>query len=279
MERGQPSQTALGAAAYRAAHQVLEHGRIFRDPLALRILGDAAADAVQRARDDPSSRGLRVYLAARARFAEDRIAEAIARGVRQVVILGAGLDTYAYRAPTVDGLRVFEVDHPATQSWKRDLLTRASIAVPDDVTFVAVDFERESLEHALSAAGFGREAPAFFFWLGVVPYLSVDAVHATLAFIGDQPGGAQAVFDYSDPPDSLDAAGRERHGALAARVAALGETMVTHFTPEQLREMLTALGFARIEDLGPSAIAERYYPAGGNPRRSRGGHLVWAATG
>src|SRR5689334_8184254 len=133
METGLPSLTALGAARHRAAHQVLEGGRIFHDPLALRILGSDAETVAREA--DERAGGLRLFIAARARLAEDTLAAAIARGTRQLVVLGAGLDTYAYRAPLAGGLRVFEVDHPATQAWKRSLLEAAGIAIPRALTF------------------------------------------------------------------------------------------------------------------------------------------------
>src|SRR5208283_4755726 len=113
---------SLAAAAHRAAHQVLEQGRIFADPLALRILGKDAETVAREAEKQPSARRMRIFIAARARFAEDALAAAVERGVRQLVVLGAGLDTYAYRSPLRDRLRIFEVDHPATQAWKRQCL-------------------------------------------------------------------------------------------------------------------------------------------------------------
>ena len=125
----QASRTALGAARQRAAHQTLERGRIFSDPLALRILGSDAEPLNPDAENEVTRRGLRLFLAARTRFAEDALAASIPRGLRQVVILGAGLDTYAYRSPLIDGLRVFEVDHPATQTWKRQRLAEAAMFV------------------------------------------------------------------------------------------------------------------------------------------------------
>src|SRR5580658_4980794 len=114
MQRGQPSRTALSAAAHRAAHQVLEQGRFFYDPLALRILGPDAMAMVREAAEVPSRRSMRIFIAVRTRFAEDALAAAVARGARQLVVLGAGLDTYAYRSPFGKRLRIFEVDHPAT---------------------------------------------------------------------------------------------------------------------------------------------------------------------
>ncbi len=166
MQQGQPSRTALGAACHRAVHQVLEGGRIFTDPLAVRILGADAAAAVRDAKRDPSRRRLRLFIAVRTRFAEDALTAAVARGVRQLVVLGAGLDTYAYRTAVGEGLHVFEVDHPATQTWKRQRLSEAAIPVPSTLTFAPVDFEREALADSLAAVGFDAAQQTFFTWLG-----------------------------------------------------------------------------------------------------------------
>src|SRR5271157_2024662 len=122
MQPEEPSRTALGAAAHRAVHQVLERGRIFSDPLAVRILGADAETTLRDAENNPARRKLRLFIAVRTRFAEDALAAAVARGVRQLVVLGAGLDTFAYRNPFGEQLHVFEVDHPATQAWKRERL-------------------------------------------------------------------------------------------------------------------------------------------------------------
>jgi methyltransferase (TIGR00027 family) len=141
-----PSRTALFVAAYRAAHQTLDGGRIFADPFALRILGELAHTGIEEAADDPAQRLLRLFIAARSRFAEDCLSAAVSRGVRQVVILGAGLDTFSLRNPHAElGLRVFEVDHPATQSWKRERLRQEGLATPSLLTFVPIDFERQDL--------------------------------------------------------------------------------------------------------------------------------------
>ena len=188
MQPGEPSHTALGAAAHRAVHQVLEHGRIFADPLAVRILGADAEAAVRDAENNPSRRMLRLFVAVRTRFAEDAMAAAVARGVRQLVVLGAGLDTYAYRNAFAETLHVFEVDHPATQAWKRQWLAEAAIPLPHTLTFAPIDFQRETLADGLAAAGFDPAKQSFFTWLGVVPYLSVQAVFSTLEFIARLPG-------------------------------------------------------------------------------------------
>ena len=277
MQTGQPSRTALGAAALRAAHQVLDGAAIFTDALAVRILG-GDADAMLRDASDVSRQRLRWFIAIRSRIAEDALASAVRRGVRQLVVLGAGLDTYAYRTPPSNDLRIFEVDHPATQAWKRERLAAAAIALPPTLRFVPVDFERETLADSLGAAGFDPAQQTFFTWLGVVPYLSEPAVFATLGTIAGVPGGAHVVFDYVNPTASIaGAASRAAHEALAARVAALGETLQCYFDSAELGARLAELGFRDIEDLGPGQIAERFFP-GRVASSSGGGHVLRAAT-
>lgn len=276
MEPGQPSQTALSVAAHRAAHQILEQGRIFADPLALRILGKEAKDVVRGA-DEPSKRRMRIFVAARTRFAEDNLANALMRGVRQLVMLGAGLDTYAYRSASRGELRIFEVDHPATQAWKRQRLAHAEIALPDFLTFAPINFERESLADALVSVGFDPTQQSFFTWLGVVPYLTEDAIRSTLSFIVSLPGGSHVVFDYSDPPERLSPEIRVAHEKRAAYVAALGEPWISYFEAETLRAKSLNFGFSEIEDLGPPEIAARYFPGQVGSMPARGGHIVRAS--
>jgi methyltransferase (TIGR00027 family) len=277
METGQPSRTARAAAAHRAVHQVIEKGLIFADPLAIPILGDVEA-LVREADQNPHRRAMRIFIAARTRFAEDALATAVAKGVRQLVVLGAGLDTYAYRSAMRDRLRIFEVDHPATQAWKRQRLAEAGIPLPGALTFVPVDFERETLGDGLVAAGFDPAQRSFFTWLGVVPYLTEEAVFVTLRFIGSLPGGAQVVFDYSNPPDSLSAEMRAVHDMRAAHVAEVGEAWVSYFESEALAAKLMTLGFTEIEDLGPPRIAARYFPQRVGSAPGNGGHIVRAST-
>jgi methyltransferase (TIGR00027 family) len=281
MESGEPSRTARAAAFHRAAHQLLEQGRIFSDPLAVPILGEPAETIVRHAEDRPSGRRMRIFIAARTRFAEDALSAsvtaAVGRGTRQLVVLGAGLDTYAYRGAWRDRLRVFEVDHPATQAWKRHRLEQAAITVPECLTFAPIDFERETLSHGLAAAGFDPAQPAFFTWLGVVPYLTAEATFSTLGFIASLTNGAHVVFDYSDPPDTLPAEMRAYHDRRAAHVAELGEPWINYFEPKDLRVQLLSLGFTEVEDLGPPQIAARYFPDRAAGVRERGGHIVRAS--
>jgi methyltransferase (TIGR00027 family) len=280
MQPGQPSRTALGAAGLRAAHQVLDGAAIFVDPLALRILGADADDLVSEAKaeTDPFRQRLRWFIAIRSRIAEDALAASIACGVRQLVVLGAGLDTTAYRAPPSQDLRIFEVDHPATQAWKRARLTEADIPLPAALTFVPVDFERETLAQGLAAAGFDFTQQTFFTWLGVVPYLTDAAIFSTLGFIAGLSGGAHVVFDYVNPTASvIEPARRAAHEALAARVAAAGESIRNHFDSDALDVRLKALGFREVEDFGWAEIAARFFP--GRPASAGGGaHVLRAST-
>jgi methyltransferase (TIGR00027 family) len=278
MQIGEPSRTAWAAALYRAAHQVLEHGRIFSDPLALRILGADADSVTREVEQRLSGTAMRIFVAVRTRFAEDALAAAFERGVRQLVVLGAGLDTYAYRGTLRDRLRIFEVDHPATQAWKRERLAEAAIPLPESLSFAPIDFERDTLAGGLAAAGFDPAQPTFFIWLGVVPYLPEEAVWATLGFIASLPNGAHVVFDYGDPPASLSPEMRADHDRRAARVAELGEPLITYFESDELRARLLSLGFSEVEDLGPPQIAARYFPNRVASIPDRGGHILRAAT-
>ena len=287
MREMEPSQTAFAAAAHRAAHQLLEQGRIFADPLALAILGQDARTVAEKAQARPSQRGMRLFIAARSRFAETSVSSGVAtRGVRQLVMLGAGLDTFAYRSPLAFRLRVFEVDHPATQAWKRRRLAESGIALPPTLAFAPVDFDRDSLLGRLVEAGFDPARRSVFTWLGVVPYLTTATVRATLQLIGALPGGAEVVFDYGDPPATLSPDALAAHEDRATRVAALGEPFLSHFEPAVLHEMLRELGFSEIEDRGPKALFEAYFAAALPAARTvangalpeRGGHVIFAAT-
>ena len=261
MQTGQPSRTALGAAIYRAAHQTLEGGRIFSDPMARVVLGPEADALISAFSADPAQGQMRVFMAARSRFAEDSVARAVARGVRQVVILGAGLDTFSLRNPHAPlGLRVFEVDHPATQAWKRDRLKEANLAIPATLTFAPMDFTCQDLAHELAAAGFQADQPAFFCWLGVVPYLRREAISAILRFIASLPG-AEVVFDYSEPLENYSPERRVNVEALAALTASVGEPWLSHFDPAELARDLRQHGFDELEDLGRGDIAVRYLGA------------------
>ena len=260
MESAFPSKTALRVALRRAAHQVYDaHPLVLDDPIAVPILGAAYAEELRRTPtrpDRPFSVALRAFIVARSRYAEDNLAQAVARGVTQYVLLGAGLDTFAHRNP-FPHLRVFEVDHPATQRWKRDLLQSSNLAVPANLTYAAVDFERESLPERLKATGFDVNAPAFFAWLGVVPYLTLTAFRSTVSFIGSQPAGSGVALDYGQPRSALPFVEQLAHDSIASRVQQAGEPFQLFFTPSEIATEFTA--FRVMEDLGAPEINARYF--------------------
>ena len=258
MREEKASQTALGAAIHRANHQRIEGGFIFRDPLATRIVEGAGGYGALLEEGGAENRGLRLFIAARSRFAEDKLAAATReRGVRQLVVLGAGLDTFAYRQPRDSALRLFEVDHPATQAWKRTRLDAAGIAIPPNLTFVPVDFEKQSLRPQLEANGFDPGQPSFFMILGVIAYLSQAAIDELLATLGGF-AACEFAWDYSIPPEMLGAEQRKFHDALIERTTAAGELYQSLFAPDRMSEMLHAAGFAPTEDLDVYDLLARY---------------------
>lgn len=254
MDQGQPSRTALASAAARAAHLVVDgEPRIFEDRLAGVLLGDSADDLVAVHRDDTIAEDLarmRVAMTTRSRYTEDRLSEAVRRGIGQYVILGAGLDSFAYRSTLGGQLRVFEVDHPSTQAWKRERLAAAFVAVSDATTFVPVDFRVDSLTDRLVAGGFDPSEPAFVSWLGVTQYLPREALEATLDVIGGFATGTELVVEYLVPGDMRDASGQALADFFMPRAAETGEPWLSFYRPSAIGELLAARHFAVAEDVG-----------------------------
>ena len=228
------------------------------DPLAVRIIGErAAANLPEQPRNFVAAR-FRAFMAARSRFAEDELAAAVGRGTRQYVVLGAGLDTFAYRNPFPE-LRVFEVDHPATQAWKKQRLARTGIEIPSSLTFAPVDFDRETFDDGLRAVGFDDTAPAFFSWLGVTMYLEPPIVLATLRAIVELTRANGVAFDYAVPRESLGLVGRIALDRLSRRVERTGEPFRGFFEPRALVSAMREMGYSHIEDLGAEEINARYF--------------------
>jgi methyltransferase (TIGR00027 family) len=256
------SRTALRVAMRRATHQVLDHPLVLEDPFAIRILPPDASAEIGRAPEregHPFARAMRAFMAVRSRFAEDEFANAVKRGVKQYIALGAGLDTFAWRNPYCDsGVRIFEVDHPATQAWKRELIAKANL--PENAaTYVPVDFERQSLADCLRAAGFRSDTPAFFSWLGVVPYLTLDAFRNTLRFFGDMAAGSGVVFDYALPRGAVDEDRLAAFDELSTRVASIGEPFRLFFLPDELASEFQAINWRVSAQLDAMAIRQRFF--------------------
>lgn len=261
MRGNAPSSTALRVALRRAAHQLLDAPKVLDDPLAVPIVGDAVAEIHnERARHESAvATRFRAFMVARSRYAEDQLAESVAHGATQYLVLGAGLDTSAYRGVALCNVDVFEVDHPNTQAWKKERLAAANVAVPASVSYVSVDFERQELAHELRAAGFRVDQKTFVSWLGVVPYLTKEAAAHTLGFIGTLPPGSGVAFDYAVSRSSLGFLERLALDALSRRVARAGEPFRLFFSPEELEEFLAGLGFHRIEQLAAAQINTKYF--------------------
>ncbi|MCT9071306.1 class I SAM-dependent methyltransferase [Cupriavidus gilardii] len=277
LAQGRPSTTALMMAIARAVHQLLDEPIVLPDPVALPILGPELERAVRDdpyRYNDPMARPMRAAVVARAMVADAELAEASRAGVRQCVVLGAGLDTLAWRVPaTDDGMRVFEVDHPATQAWKQDLMRQAALSLPDWAKSVSADLQHASLQGVLEEAGFRGDRPACFVWLGVTPYLTDSAIEATLRYVASLPPGTRIVFDYRVDAGVLPPFERVMAAHMAEQVAALGEPWLSAFVPEQLVQRLTAMGFGSVTDLDAPALNARYFPRRKDGLQTAGGGL------
>ena len=270
MNEGRPSRTAQRVAVRRAAHQLLDSPLVFEDPFAMTIIGPDAAAATAAKAEGRVSSSFRAFMAVRSRYSEDELAASVARGVRQFVVLGAGLDTFAWRNPFPD-LRVFEVDFPATQHWKKQRLANVGMEPPASLTFAPVDFESQTLAEGLSAAGFQTDQPAYFSWLGVTMYLTREAFESTVAFIGALPRGSGVTFDYAVERSELGFFEKLALDHLAKKVAGMGEPLQLFFRRPELAATMRRLGFAELEDVGRDELNARYLGRRADGLTLRGG--------
>jgi methyltransferase (TIGR00027 family) len=260
----------------RAAHLLWDDPpKIFQDTLALRLSGcvDEASLREQLDRVDAEfargtshefalsmRRNITATVCMRSRYVEDEVDQAIRRGVSQYVILGAGLDSFVYRRPElVNVLSVFEVDHPASQAWKRSRLEEAGLALPPNLTLVPVDFEKQSFIDNLRQGGYRIDEPAFFSWLGVTVYLTPEAIFSTLRQVAALAAGTEIIFQYTLPKELIDEKTQRFIDAVAAAAAARGEPYRTPFEPAQLHEKVQKLGFTEVLDLSPDEAGVRYF--------------------
>lgn len=273
MREGESSGTAERVAAERAAHQLIDRPLVLDDPLAVRVVHPERARKLlaEPAANDrsPIAKPMRAIVVVRSRIAEDELRERHRQGVNQYILLGAGFDTFAYRNP-FPSVRVFEVDFPSTQTVKRRRIADAGIAVPANVTYVPMDFDKDRLEPALAAAGFNRREPAVFAWLGVAMYLEERDIDATLTVIGAMPERTSLVFDYAQPPDTLPWLARILYRRVLSRLAERGEPWRSFFEPDPLRDKLLSMGFTAVEDLGADEINARYLANRSDGLRSGG---------
>lgn len=256
-----PSRTALLTAVARDFHRAEPPPLVFDDPLALQLAGQEGLLLRDRLRAEVRNDDLLAFsrwVCVRSRYAEDIVEQQASTGVRQYVILGAGLDTFGYRRPDPD-LRVFEVDHPATQSWKQRRLADLGVAIPGNLAFVPVDFEGQRLGSALEEAGFSFQEPAVFAWLGVTMYLTPDAIDQTLSTIAHGAAGSWVVLTYNQPDRVLDEHAVRVTSAMRSIAAGFGEPFVTLFTPGEIDALLSEHGFDEMEHIGRDEARARYF--------------------
>jgi len=258
MQQGQPSRTAERVALERAAHQLLDFPLVLEDPLAIRVIAAELRHEFERhpARHDRSlvSKPTRALVVVRTRIAEDTLASS---GATQYVLLGAGLDTFAYRNP-LPQVRVFEVDHPSTQALKRERLNAAGIALPASLMYVRCDFSKDRVPEVLNAAGFDRSQPSVFAWLGVVMYLERADIDETLRYVATMPAGSAVIFDYVQPPEESPWLERFVYRTVLKRLVQMEEPWKSFLRPAPLRQDLLSFGFSSVEDLSGGDLNRRF---------------------
>lgn len=259
MEKHAASATSLGVASLRAAHQLIDNEPLLlKDPVILQLMGPIWSRRVREnpaAYERPELKHLRSHVVLRSRFAEDQLQIAWENGIRQYLILGAGLDTFSWRQPAgLQSLQIFELDHPATQAQKLQDIGQLGLALPENVHFIPADLESMALQEVLDQHGFDASQPSFISWLGVMVYLSMEAIDEVLEMVCKLPAGSRIVFTFSQRREQ-----NEQPDSLGARAAALGEPWKTFFNPEELRARLLDHGFSEVSFLEPADAARLYY--------------------
>jgi methyltransferase (TIGR00027 family) len=258
-----PSRTALMAAMGRALHRDGPPPHILDDWMAADLAGDEGRAIVESMGANVTPDRLyafQAWTAVRSRFVEDFVKSAAAAGVSQYVVLGAGLDSFAYRHPDLlERLTVFEVDHPLSQAWKRRRLDQLNITLPRNLVFVAVDFETQSLRAALNTSGFALDQRAVASWVGVTMYLARDAIGTTLDTIASCAPGTRIALTYDQPPEVLDEKGRALLADVSGTAAKYGEPFISLFSRDEIERLLVEHGFDSVTHFGAADALRRYF--------------------
>jgi methyltransferase (TIGR00027 family) len=255
-----PDSTAVRTALWRALHVELDTPpHVLDDTLGLR-LADPEPDWRSRGDMHPDgTRAFRASIVARARYLDDLVIERATAGFGQYVVLGAGLDTFAQRHPDVV-VRIFEVDQPGTQEWKRRRLAEIGYPPGDNLQFVPVDFERgESFPDALRANGFNADRPAVVSSMGVSMYLTNEATEATLRQVAAWARGSVLAMTFMLPLDLTDATERPMQESVEAAAAGAGTPFISHYAPSEMVEMCLAAGFSEAQHVSPDDLTARYF--------------------
>lgn len=264
MREGLASWTAAFTAIARAAHQFIDEPPSILDDPAVIGLVEGSSEQEIRARTDEFRRPLQLLARSafvlRSRYVEDRLEQAVRAGIRQFVMLGAGLDTFGFRQPQwAQSLRIIEVDHPASQVLKRLCLDRAGLSLPDNLEFCPIDFEESTLLGGLKLSSFDDRSPTFLSWLGVTQYLTTQAITATLEDISRLPRGSELVFSFVLPDACLSSLDLKAARFYAELVASRGEPWLTRFAPLDIESKLRGVGFSKVKHLAPSLANRRYF--------------------
>jgi methyltransferase (TIGR00027 family) len=278
-----PSNTAVMTAVARALHREEPEPWVLDDHLALGLAGAEGESILQLLHDELSAEELLAFgrwMAVRGRLVEDVVERAVAAGTGQYAILGSGLDSFAYRRPDLLGsLRVFEVDHPASQAWKRERLAELCVDLPANLVFAPIDFETQTLRAGLLAAGFEFTEDAVFSWIGVTMFLTLAAIETTLRTVAACPPGSRIVLTYNPPLSAL----QDRELALQRRVSRLagemGEPFISLFTPGEAEELVRRCGFAEVEHFGPEEAIRTYFAGDPDVRLDVPQRLLVATVG
>jgi methyltransferase (TIGR00027 family) len=260
---GEPSRTMLRSAIRRAAHQILDNPLILVDPIVVDLVPEACEPAIRDTLDEPGapdSKLFRCMFAMRSRFAEDRLAQAVARGARQYVMVGAGLDTFPWRQPHfANAIKIFAADHPSSLAWTKGRLRQHGLSTPSNLTYVPADLEERRLGDQLIKSGFQREAVSFCSVLGVTQYLDRESIDALFRFAAKLPKSSEIVFSFAPPHHPLDVEGGEAFTGFGRRPALLGEPWKSRLAACGLVAQLTGLGFSDIFHLTPELARQRYF--------------------
>jgi len=260
---GRPSRTLLGPAIRRAAHQLLDAPLILNDPVAVGLVPEADASAIEASLPDHQTREsvlLRSLFVLRSRFAEDCLAEAAARGVDQYVIVGAGLETFPWRQPDyASHIRIFVADHIASLVWTQAKFWERGLPKPTNAAFVPLDLEQDDIAGRLVEFGFDATRAAFCSALGVTQYIKRASTERLLRFVCGLGAGSEIVFSYV--PSETDLAGPDRDfaAASAGHARAFGEEWKTRFSAAEIIDRMEALGFGQITHLTPERAQQLYF--------------------
>ena len=262
----EPSFTAMWHAWMRNAHATTHPSPVYADTRSVQLVPEATIQDVKNLMEGFSTDtadALILMAVVRYRVFADRLLEAGERGIQQLVILGAGLDTTAFSLPSLaQNWRVFEVDHPATQEWKRRELAKTGWEMPSNLVFAPCDFETQKLFDALVAVGFDRALPAMISLFGVILYLTADSTKALLEDLGTLAPGSELVMTYSPPPDGIDPVVQQVWDKSSPKVDETGESFIGYYTPTQIQRLVTEAGFNEvvhysIDDLNATYLCDR----------------------